>query len=80
MCISSSGMLSLCILAVLSDNVFLLTLLADSWQSRWVLSDWKKDDSTNGDWVLSAGKFHADAEDKGKVYPSAPKWSAGWLC
>ena len=37
-----------------------------SWESRWVVSDWKKSDGTAGDWKLSAGDFYADAEaDKG---------------
>jgi calreticulin len=30
------------------------------WQSRWVVSDWKRDSGEAGDWGLSAGKYHTD--------------------
>ena len=41
-------------------------LVADSYSSRWVTSDWKKSDGTSGPWHHAAGEFFADAEkDKG---------------
>ena len=39
---------------------------AGTWEKRWVVSDWKKSDSTAGTWRHTAGEFFADAEaDKG---------------
>jgi len=35
------------------------------WQSRWVVSDWKKSDGTAGDFDLSAGKYGNPETDKG---------------
>jgi calreticulin len=38
----------------------------DGWESRWVVSNWKKSDGTAGTWDLSAGNFFQDANaDKG---------------
>jgi len=37
----------------------------DGWESRWVVSDWKKSEGLNGNWVHTAGKWHGDANDKG---------------
>jgi hypothetical protein len=36
----------------------------DSWKSRWVQSDWKKDESLAGDWVHTAGKWNGDPNKK----------------
>jgi len=36
------------------------------WQSRWVVSDWKKDTGESGSWALTAGKFFTDeAKERG---------------
>jgi len=36
------------------------------WESRWVVSDWKKSDGTAGTWDLSPGTYHSEADnDKG---------------
>jgi len=32
----------------------------DGWDSRWVVSDWKKSDGTAGAWDLSAGTYYGD--------------------
>jgi len=32
----------------------------DGWESRWVVSDWKKADGTAGTWDLSAGTYFGD--------------------
>jgi len=38
----------------------------DGWESRWVVSNWKKADGTAGTWDLSAGTYYKDPEaDKG---------------
>jgi len=38
----------------------------DSWQSRWVVSDWKKSEGTRGDWKLTASDWYGDAKaDRG---------------
>jgi len=31
-----------------------------NWASRWVVSDWKKDNGESGEWGLSAGKYFTD--------------------
>ena len=54
-----------------------------SWESRWVVSDWKKADGTSGTWKHTAGDFYADAEkDKGlqtsedaRFYAASAKFS-----
>jgi len=38
----------------------------DGWESRWVVSNWKKSDGTAGTWDLSPGNYFQDANaDKG---------------
>jgi calreticulin len=38
----------------------------DGWESRWVVSNWKKDEGTSGVWDLSPGTYFQDANaDKG---------------
>ncbi|KAK8545958.1 hypothetical protein V6N12_026765 [Hibiscus sabdariffa] len=37
----------------------------DGWESRWVKSDWKKDESLAGEWNYTAGKWNGDPNDKG---------------
>lgn len=41
---------------------------ADGWESRWVKSDWKKDDKLAGDWNHTAGKWNGIPEDKGILH------------
>ena len=36
---------------------------SDSWTDRWVASDWKKDEGTAGDFVLTAGKWFGNEQD-----------------
>ncbi|XP_039837629.1 calreticulin-like isoform X3 [Panicum virgatum] len=40
-------------------------LCPDGWESRWVKSDWKKDENMAGEWNHTSGKWNGDAEDKG---------------
>ncbi|PSS34938.1 Calreticulin-3 like [Actinidia chinensis var. chinensis] len=37
----------------------------DGWQSRWVLSDWKRSEGKAGTFKHTAGKWAADPDDKG---------------
>jgi calreticulin len=59
--------LILCFIAVLtSATVHFKEDFSGDWESRWVVSDWKKSDGTAGTWDVTAGKFYGDAEaDKG---------------
>ena len=41
-------------------------MLPDGWESRWVKSDWKKDENLAGEWNHTSGKWNGDAEDKGE--------------
>jgi hypothetical protein len=42
----------------------------DGWESRWVVSDWKKSEDLNGKWIHTAGKWHGDPADKGALFVS----------
>jgi calreticulin len=49
----------------------------DGWEERWVVSDWKKDEGTNGKWGLSHGDFYGDRkEDKGLMTTQDAKFYA----
>lgn len=39
--------------------------IVDGWETRWVKSDWKKDDNVAGEWNYTAGKWPGDPNDKG---------------
>lgn len=43
-------------------------LSSDGWESRWVKSDWKKDENMAGEWNYTSGKWNGDANDKGKPF------------
>lgn len=43
----------------------LMLVLEDGWRSRWVLSDWKSSEGKAGTFKHTAGKWHADPDDKG---------------
>jgi len=53
--------------AIVSSHVYFHEdFTAPNWESRWVVSDWKKDSGEAGEWELSAGKFFTDeAQEKG---------------
>ncbi|KAJ4766487.1 Calreticulin [Rhynchospora pubera] len=51
--------------AVASSEVFFEERFGDGWETRWVKSDWKRDDGMAGEWVHTAGKWNGDPEDKG---------------
>ena len=47
----------------------------DGWESRWVKSDWKRDENMAGEWNYTSGKWNGDPNDKGIVnYPYRQKW------
>eukprot|EP00249_Psilotum_nudum_P013705 c24465_g1_i5 orf=250-1374(+) len=44
----------------------------DGWESRWVISDWKKDVGAAGEWIHTAGRWNGDPNDKGiQTYPDS---------
>jgi len=44
-----------------TSHVYFQEDFADpNWESRWVVSDWKKDKGESGEWGLSAGKYFTD--------------------
>lgn len=48
------------------DGLFLLMLwLSDGWETRWIKSDWNREEGMAGEWVHTAGKWNGDPEDKG---------------
>jgi len=49
------------LVAFCSAHVYFQDDFSDpNWESRWVVSDWKKDKGEAGDWGFSAGKYHTD--------------------
>jgi len=58
--------LSLACLASVSAKTYFKETFGDDWTSRWVVSNWKKEDGAAGDWTHSAGSFYGHPEeDKG---------------
>jgi len=52
------------LLAFVSATVYFSDDLKGDWESRWVVSKWKKDSNEAGVVQVSAGKFHADGNKK----------------
>jgi calreticulin len=50
--------------ALASATIHFQDDLKGDWESRWVVSNWKKDSNEAGEWKVSAGKFHADGDKK----------------
>jgi calreticulin len=48
-----------------TSEVFFEERFEDGWESRWVVSDWKKNEGLNGGFVHTAGKWYGDKDDKG---------------
>jgi calreticulin len=60
------ALLGLLLVVSVSATTYFKEEFDNSWQSRWVVSDWKKDEGTRGDWKLTATEWYGDAEaDKG---------------
>ena len=52
--------------ALVAAEVYFDETFGEGWKDRWVVSDWKKDEGTNGKWGWSHGDFYGDnQEDKG---------------
>lgn len=52
------------------DIFYLLHERLDGWETRWVKSDWKKDENTAGEWNYTSGKWNGDPNDKGMILAS----------
>ena len=50
------------LLGAASAEIYLKEDFSGDWESRWVVSDWKKDTGEAGEWEVSPGKFFADEE------------------
>jgi len=50
----------LAVVAFSSATVYFKDDLTGKWESRWVVSTWKKDSGEAGEWKVSGGKFHDD--------------------
>jgi calreticulin len=49
-----------------SGKIYFSETFGDDWESRWVKSQWKESEGTQGKWALSVGKWFGDAkEDQG---------------
>jgi len=55
----------LCFLACAQATVHFSDSISGGWESRWVVSNWKKDSGEAGAWKATAGKFHADGQFAG---------------
>jgi calreticulin len=54
------------LIAGASAKVYFKETFDKDWESRWVVSDWKKSDGQAGQWKLTASDWYGDAEkDKG---------------
>ncbi|PPD83374.1 hypothetical protein GOBAR_DD19698 [Gossypium barbadense] len=53
------------LLAIASAKVFFEERFDEGWESRWVKSDWKKDENMAGEWNYTSGKWNGDPNDKG---------------
>jgi len=49
------------LVVICASHVYLRDDFSDSnWESRWVVSDWKRDKGEAGDWGFTAGKYFTD--------------------
>jgi len=49
-----------------SGKIYFSETFDDDWEKRWVKSEWKKSEGTDGKWALATGKWFKDEkEDKG---------------
>ncbi|KAG2626453.1 hypothetical protein PVAP13_3KG354600 [Panicum virgatum] len=60
-----AALLAVASVAAVAGEVFFQEKFEDGWESRWVKSDWKKDENMAGEWNHTSGKWNGDAEDKG---------------
>merc|ERR1711871_1524417 len=63
---SLSTLVACAIVACVSAKTYLKEEFGSGWDSRWVVSDWKKDEGQAGAWDVTAGDWYGDADiDKG---------------
>ncbi|KAL0412920.1 UNVERIFIED_CONTAM: Calreticulin [Sesamum radiatum] len=60
------------LLVISSAKVFFEERFDDGWESRWVKSDWKKDENMAGEWNYTSGKWNGDPNDK-------DGWESRWV-
>jgi len=58
-------LLLLSLLSIASAKVFFEERFDDGWESRWVKSDWKKDENMAGEWNYTSGKWTGNPDIKG---------------
>ncbi|KAG2534067.1 hypothetical protein PVAP13_9NG774173 [Panicum virgatum] len=63
--VAVAALIALASVAAVAGEVYFQEKFDDGWEDRWVKSDWKKDDSTAGEWNHTSGKWNGDADDKG---------------
>ncbi|KAJ4766488.1 Calreticulin [Rhynchospora pubera] len=63
--LAATAALALSLTLVAATEVYFQEKFDDGWETRWVQSEWKKDESTAGEWNHTSGKWNGDAEDKG---------------
>lgn len=57
-CLSTAGLVA--------GKIYFSETFSDGWEDRWTVSQWKKDEGTDGKWKLAAGKwFNDEKEDAG---------------
>jgi hypothetical protein len=54
-------------------------VLVDDWESRWVISEFKKSDGLNGQWLHTAGKWYGNPDDKG-AFKKSPFFPTQKFC
>ncbi|KAJ1686023.1 hypothetical protein LUZ63_017413 [Rhynchospora breviuscula] len=63
--LAATAALALSLTLVVATEVYFQEKFDDGWETRWVQSEWKKDENTAGEWNHTSGKWNGDAEDKG---------------
>jgi calreticulin len=51
-----------CLCLAVSAEIHFQETFDNSWSDRWVVSDWKKSDGTQGQWKHAAGEWYGDKE------------------
>jgi len=57
-------------LSLVSGKVYFSETFGDGWESRWVASEWKKSEGTQGDFVSATGKWFADEKEDAGIQTS----------
>jgi len=57
-------------LSLVSGKVYFSETFGAGWESRWVASEWKKSEGTQGDFVSATGKWFADEKEDAGIQTS----------